>query len=755
MKNLLTLCCALLVVSIQDVAFGQEMEFEFPAAICLAGEYEGDIRIPAPRILPQSEREAELTFVFSDDFPEDARAAMSYAGSIWASLLVAPQTIVVNAYWQEYEAGSNALASANSAVHKVNFANAPFSDVYFPVANANQHAGADLNGADPEIYISVNQDAQWYMGIDGETPSNQYDLVTVALHEIGHGLGFTSPVSMDEDGNGSIAPWGAGGLPVTYDLFVQLGTVPGVGSIMGYENLPQALGNAFTSENLNWNGANTMPFYNNEVVPLHAPSTWNGGSSYTHLDESTFPASNPNNLMTPSIGAGASIHNPGNIGISMLKDMTWELGCEQWYLPNDVDGGPAVLACFAPEGYTLAENQACAADIIASDSYCVDNNWDDICQDAYDCCLYPTEGCTSVVACNYDPNACTDDGSCIDICFDSNCFRIEMTDEYGDGWNGASWSLSNIEGTLGYEGGGLADGESGVQGACMEDGCYLFQVTDGVWPDEVGWTIYGVDGGPFSGGAGESFVVTFNSVQGCTDSQACNYDEDACSDDGSCIYEDNPATDMTATQWVLTLVEGCSGGEETYLMDFNADYTTEANDGTPGTWRLCETTLNVYEIFATYGLAWNGTEFNGLYTVPFGTGGGCCNLAPVLEGCTDASACNYEAAANWTDGSCTYPGCQDAMACNYDPLAGCAGPCDYPPAYLEGCTNPMSSNYNAIATVDDGSCDLSYMCGEGTVYDEVLGICLTNGCVGDFNGDGQIGAADLLDFLVVYGSSCE
>ena len=67
----------------------------------------------------------------------------------------------------------------------------------------------------------------------------------------------------------------------------------------------------------------------------------------------------------------------------------------------------------------------------------------------------------------------------------------------------------------------------------------------------------------------------------------------------------------------------------------------------------------------------------------------------------------------------------------------------------------MSSNYNAIATVDDGSCDLSYMCGEGTVYDEVLGICVTNECVGDFNGDGQIGAADLLDFLVVYGSSCE
>jgi len=752
MRHIFPLFCALLCASLEQVAFGQEMEFEFPTSVYLAGEYQGDIRIPAPRILPPAERGAEVTFVFSDDFPDDARAALSYAGSIWASLLVAPQTIVVNAYWQEYEAGSNALASAGPDVHKANFANAPFADVYFPVANANQHAGADLNGADPEIHFSVNQDRPWYTGIDGETPSNQYDLVTVALHEIGHGLGFTSPVSMDGDGNGSIAPWGAGGLPVAYDLFVQLGANPGVGSIMGYENLPQALGNAFTSENLNWNGANTMPFYNDEVVPLYAPATWNGGSSYSHLDESTFPASNPNNLMTPSLGAGASIHNPGNIGISMLKDMTWELGCEQWYLPNEVDGGPAMFACFAPEGYTLAENQACAADIIASDSYCVDNTWDDICQDAYDCCVTPTEGCMIEGACNFDPNACIDDGSCVLFCLE-NCFRIEMTDSYGDGWNGASWSLSTVDTGLGIEGGGLGDGASGVQGACMADGCYLFQVTDGAWPSEIGWTISGMDGDPISGGAGESFVVSFGGLSGCTDSQACNYNEDACNDDGSCIYEDNPATDMTANPWVLTLTQGCSGDADTYLMDFNADYTTLANDGATGNWRLCGDVLNFYEIFTTYGGSWNGSEFNGLYT-SFASGG-CLNLAPLALGCIDPTACNYEADANWSDGSCTYPGCQDAMACNYDPLAGCAGPCDYPPAYFEGCTNPMSSNYNAIATVDDGSCDLSYMCGEGTVYDEVLGICVTNECVGDFNGDGQIGAADLLDFLVVYGSSCE
>ena len=701
--------------------------------------------VPAPVILPPSERAANITVNYTG-FSAEAQAAFQYAVDIWESILEADEPIEIDATWASLD--PNVLGSASSYITR-DFSGAPQTGTWYLNSLVNQFYGGDLSG-NAEILATFNSDfANWYLGTDGNTPSDKYDFVSVVLHEIGHGLGFSGSASVNGLGIGSI---GQDGFPYVYDYFTQLGAVLGSGAILGYSGLPVALGNALTSDQVHWNGANAVAFNNGEAVDLYSPDPWDGGSSYSHFNDGTFDGT-PHALMTHAIGTGETIHNPGNIALGLLQDIGWNLACEQWYLPDAVEGGPAIYACFAPDGYTLAANQVCAADIIASDSYCVNNTWDQICQDAYDCCLDPTEGCTSIVACNYDPNACTDDGSCIGICFESNCFRIEMTDSYGDGWNGASWSLSNVEGTLGYEGGGLADGESGVQGACMADGCYLFQVTDGTWPAEIGWTIYGVDGGPISGGAGESFVVTFNSGLGCTDSQACNYDEDACSDDGSCIYEDNPATDMTATQWVLTLTQGCSGDADTYLMDFNADYTTLANDGATGNWRLCDDVLNFYEIFTTYGASWNGSEFNGLYT-SFASGG-CLNLAPLALGCIDPTACNYDADANWSDGSCTYPGCQDAMACNYDPLAGCAGPCDYPPAYFEGCTNPMSSNYNAIATVDDGSCDLSYMCGEGTVYDEVLGICVTNECVGDINGDGLIGAADLLDFLVVYGSSCE
>lgn len=52
-----------------------------------------------------------------------------------------------------------------------------------------------------------------------------------------------------------------------------------------------------------------------------------------------------------------------------------------------------------------------------------------------------------------------------------------------------------------------------------------------------------------------------------------------------------------------------------------------------------------------------------------------------------------------------------------------------------GCTYEYSPNYNPLATVDDGSCP--------------------NSCPEDLNFDGFINTADLLEFLVVFGMTCE
>jgi hypothetical protein len=92
----------------------------------------------------------------------------------------------------------------------------------------------------------------------------------------------------------------------------------------------------------------------------------------------------------------------------------------------------------------------------------------------------------------------------------------------------------------------------------------------------------------------------------------------------------------------------------------------------------------------------SGTSHN--FCVPVGT-----------PGCTDISACNYDAAATVDDGSCDFScfGCTNAAACNYSPVATIDdGSCILP----NGCTNAAACNFNPAATCDDGSCILPNGC---------------------------------------------
>jgi len=76
-----------------------------------------------------------------------------------------------------------------------------------------------------------------------------------------------------------------------------------------------------------------------------------------------------------------------------------------------------------------------------------------------------------------------------------------------------------------------------------------------------------------------------------------------------------------------------------------------------------------------------------------------------ISGCTDRTATNYNSLATIDDGSCVYGevyGCMDATATNYNSEATIDdGSCIYD---VYGCTNPIATNYNLLATIDDGSC---------------------------------------------------
>lgn len=79
---------------------------------------------------------------------------------------------------------------------------------------------------------------------------------------------------------------------------------------------------------------------------------------------------------------------------------------------------------------------------------------------------------------------------------------------------------------------------------------------------------------------------------------------------------------------------------------------------------------------------------------------------PVL-GCTDPLSCNYNCLATINDGSCLYPNtaCDDGNPNTINDSTNanciCAGQLFIP---IPGCTNPAACNYNPLANVDDNSC---------------------------------------------------
>ena len=138
------------------------------------------------------------------------------------------------------------------------------------------------------------------------------------LHELGHGLGFVGFLDVE---NG-VGTWGPNGdAPGIYDRF----TLDAQGPLVtATSNNTAALATRLQSGNVHFDGAGADAANNGVDPKLYAPNPWQYGSSYSHLDEATYGAGNPNSLMTPAIGPGESIHDPGPITLGIFDDMGWQ-----------------------------------------------------------------------------------------------------------------------------------------------------------------------------------------------------------------------------------------------------------------------------------------------------------------------------------------------------------------------------------------------------------------------------------------------
>lgn len=248
-------------------------------------------------------------------FTPEAQEAFAYAAAYWSFLICTPVDIVVEATFAVLPPGT--IGSAGPTASTRNFPNAPRQFTWYPIALANSLAGQDLS-AGHEINARFSSGHDFYFGTDGQTPGDQVDFVSVVMHELGHGLGFFSAATVNADGVGAV---GAQGSPRIYDRFTA--TTQGT-RILDFPNPSLPLGAALTSDDLVFRGFAARLLTPGFVYPrLYAPAIWRPGSSYAHLDEATFPAGDPNSLMTPFIGRGEAIHWPGTTTLGIFYDMGW------------------------------------------------------------------------------------------------------------------------------------------------------------------------------------------------------------------------------------------------------------------------------------------------------------------------------------------------------------------------------------------------------------------------------------------------
>ncbi len=196
-------------------------------------------------------------------------------------------------------------------------------NTFYPVALAEKISGMEINEVtESDIVASFNKNTSWYYGTDGNTPAGKMDLVTIVLHEIGHGLGFTDSYTV-ESGEGRVGlASGPDSIPIVFDLFVENNLNQNL--FQDFISPSKELGTQLQSNNLFFNSPLSVAALNGTKPKLFAPSTYDEGSSISHLDETTFNLKgDANRLMTPQIAFAESIHNPGSVLLSMLSDMGW------------------------------------------------------------------------------------------------------------------------------------------------------------------------------------------------------------------------------------------------------------------------------------------------------------------------------------------------------------------------------------------------------------------------------------------------
>ncbi len=374
--------------------------------------------------------------------------------------------------------------------------------------------------------------------------------------------------------------------------------------------------------------------------------------------------------------------------------------------------------------------------------------------DTSTCVADPIPGCTDVNACNYDPAATEDDGSCFnvgDACDDGDATTT------GDMWV----DCMTCAGTLPEMGCTDATACNYNPVATQDDGSCIFAMGCDVCDGAGGITDNPEVGEACDDGNDATVNDTVQADCSClgvaptcpTDAKINEFHYDNASTDVNEFVEIALPAGSDPSGVVVSLYNGNGGGVYTAYTLTAADFVSSDGTNDYYVWNVALQNGNdgiavscgatVFE-FITYEGAFAATDGPaagmtgvdvgveeatdaaetssimcdgaGAYLTNCTQDPGAANdtstcVADPIPGCTDAAACNYDPAATEDDGSCFNVGdaCDDGDATTTGDMwvdcMTCAGTLPE-----MGCTDATACNYNPVATQDDGSCIFAMGC---------------------------------------------
>lgn len=253
------------------------------------------------------------------------KQAFEFAVSILSVVLHSDITIKIDAHFDALGGSQFSATLANAGPNTVHFdfSGSPQSNVYYVQALANKLNGNDLD-AQADIDAQFNSDIDgstvlgngtWYYGLDANADDIDTDFVSVALHELIHGLGF---LTLGSTSSGSKFQ----GRDDAYSFFLELDGAT-VSSYSAMSSSQRAAANKATGD-LQWGGTQTednitaflTSGLNGTNPEIYAPNPLESGSSVSHFSDSL----TPNQIMEPFYSGPD--HNVGIAG-AVLADMGW------------------------------------------------------------------------------------------------------------------------------------------------------------------------------------------------------------------------------------------------------------------------------------------------------------------------------------------------------------------------------------------------------------------------------------------------